>query len=370
MSGTPFVVDTRELRLFAVELFKHARPGSFVSLRAMFDGDDRRDELAFNPERVCVAPGLEAVIERAACYAQRCADHEASVVFAPPIATFLSPRSAAMEMLADALTLAVECDARAGEAVAALEDVRGPATIVMASGGQWTNSETGEIEDKLHAHWRLREPGREAQQHEAVRQARALMADLVAADGTAKSPVHPMRWPGSWHRKAKPRLARITALNEDADIDLGETLARLKEVALRCGLNGRDTPSSAGNPDKLAPIEEVALWISGIPNPKPVADTKQDAWEWWNYVGMSLWAATGGSDQGLELFREWSGKNTAYGEAGTNSRWRHYFKHPPTKLGAGTLCYLFHQYWNDRAIDDWQEMEIDSSGAVAGIENG
>ena len=54
--------------------------------------------------------------------------------------------------------ISVELDANPQEALAAVENVLGPATLVMISGSVWTNPETGELEDKLHAHWRLRQP--------------------------------------------------------------------------------------------------------------------------------------------------------------------------------------------------------------------
>ena len=60
-----------------------------------------------------------------------------------------------------------------------------------------------------------------------------------------------MRWPGSWHRKRTPKLARIVALNEDAEIDLEEALERLREAAGVAGIacrvhgagNGRQRPA-------------------------------------------------------------------------------------------------------------------------------
>ena len=41
-----------------------------------------------------------------------------------------------------------------------------------------------------------------------------LATNLVGGDGTNKSIVHPIRWPGSWHRKNTPRLAKIVASSE------------------------------------------------------------------------------------------------------------------------------------------------------------
>lgn len=63
-------------------------------------------------------------------------------------------------------------------------------------------------------------------------------------------------------------------------------------------------------------------------------------WERWNRVGMALWAATGGSEGGREIWHAWSAQHAAYNSAETNARWDHYFDSPPTQIGAGTLFHL------------------------------
>jgi hypothetical protein len=98
-----------------------------------------------------------------------------------------------------------------------LESILGPVTIAVASGGQWMDPETGVFEDKLHLHWRLKEPTRSSADHLRLKMAREMATKLVGADATNISVVHPIRWPGSWHRKGAPRLARIVSLNEGAE---------------------------------------------------------------------------------------------------------------------------------------------------------
>jgi hypothetical protein len=56
------------------------------------------------------------------------------------------------------LALSVECDKRAQAAREKLERLLGPATAVIASGGEWVDQETGEVLPKLHLHWRLQKP--------------------------------------------------------------------------------------------------------------------------------------------------------------------------------------------------------------------
>ena len=119
---------------------------------------------------------------------------------------------------------------RPGSSAAArakLEALLGAATIVVESGGEWINGETGEIEPKVHLHWRLKKPAATVEELAMLYEARSLAAKLVGGDASNISIVHPIRWPGSWHRKKTPRLAKIAALSDDTEIDLEEALDAL-----------------------------------------------------------------------------------------------------------------------------------------------
>src|SRR5262249_22593195 len=148
----------------------------------------------------------------------------------PPVATLNNAVTATEKDIANGIALSVECDQAPSKARELLEQLLGRATAVVASGGEWTCPASGEVEPRLHLHWRLQEPTREHGNHLLLKEARRLAQRLVGADGTAVPLIHPMRWPGSWHRKGEPRLARIVALNEDAEIDLGDALERLREA--------------------------------------------------------------------------------------------------------------------------------------------
>lgn len=78
----------------------------------------------------------------------------------------------------------------------------------------------------------------------------------------------------------------------------------------------------------------VAAAVASIPNTGP------SDWEAWNRIGMAIWAATGGSAIGGEIFNEWSKRNPAYNLTETEERWKHYQRSPPTSIGAGTLFHL------------------------------
>jgi hypothetical protein len=84
----------------------------------------------------------------------------------------------------------------------------------------------------------------------------------------------------------------------------------------------------------------VAAALAAIPNDdihdqKPPGKTQKE----YNNIGMACWRATGGSEAGFEAFDTWARKSNKY-HGGTKERWQHYFKSPPTKIGAGTLFYL------------------------------
>ena len=63
-------------------------------------------------------------------------------------------------------------------------------------------------------------------------------------------------------------------------------------------------------------------------------------WHGWNRVGMAIFAASGGSDQGGIIFDAWSAKSPAYNPYTTMARWQHYRRSPPSRLSIGTLIHL------------------------------
>jgi len=58
----------------------------------------------------------------------------------------------------------------------------------------------------------------------------------------------------------------------------------------------------------------------------------------WTKIGMALFAATNGSDFGLELFDEFSSRSSYYDRHGVEARWHAIRGSPPNAIGAG---YLF-----------------------------
>src|SRR5215472_883831 len=83
-----------------------------------------------------------------------------TVVFCPPIAVFGSKERATEKELIAGPTLSVECDKGPENARLVLEQLLGSATLVVRSGGIWTDPTTSETQDKLHLHWRLAQPAK------------------------------------------------------------------------------------------------------------------------------------------------------------------------------------------------------------------
>jgi len=128
---------------------------------------------------------------------------------------------------AEGLALSVECDATPAAARTRLEAILGPATVVIASGGEWTDPATGEVEDKLHLHWHLTEPTQTPEDNAVLNEARRLATALVGSGATNVPLVHPIRWPRSGHREQHPhRLCQVSQGQGAADAEgTGDAIA-------------------------------------------------------------------------------------------------------------------------------------------------
>jgi hypothetical protein len=231
--------DRGQIEIFAEALFRRVGQDGYVSLRSFLEG---KDEKAWSIVGVPLVAGFPALCERAARMAGKAANNPERIVFAPPIAVFSNREHARECDLLQGPALSVECDAHPQQAREKLEALLGPATVVVRSGGRWSNGD-GVAEDKLHLHWRLKEPAA-GDGLKKLKQVRALATRLVGADPTNKTIVHPIRWPGSWHRKAEPRLCTIEACNPDCEIDLQNALDRLIEVSPPPGANSETGKAS------------------------------------------------------------------------------------------------------------------------------
>lgn len=197
----------------------------------------------------------------------------------------------------------------------------------------------------------MKKPTTTTEEHELLREARTLAANLVGGDGTNKSVVHPIRWPGSWHRKKTPRLATIVASDDTAEIDLPKAVEILRDASGAAAFNGFgfDFNKTGGKKLNTDDHAAVASALSVIPN---------DDLDWhdWNRVGMATWAATGGAEERYRTFAGWSAKSQKNDPAATEARWKHYFTSPPDRVGFGTLVYLARKHspgWRHESARDY-----------------
>ena len=230
-----------QLEKFVDAIFRHAGGEGFVSLRAFLEGMDKPFKIA----PVNLACGLPFIVDSAENNARLAAQHSQPVVFCPPLAVFNNKARAREQDIASGLALSVECDEHPQQARVQLEKLLGAPTVVVKSGGRWTNG-SGE-EDKLHLHWRLAHPAQGGDLAK-LKQARDLATRIVGGDPSNMPICHPICWPGSWHRKAEPRLCQIAALDAEREIDLDAALAALKAAGPPESEKAADTGDREADP--------------------------------------------------------------------------------------------------------------------------
>jgi hypothetical protein len=350
------IPDRDMLVRFVDVMFRNARRDGFVSLRAFEDNGSGEKPIFIQALRLDDQEFVPLMLERA----RQAATWWKPAVFCPPVATFKDHRNAKTDNVREGVALSTECDQTPAKARATLEALLGPATVVVESGGEWINDETGEIEPKLHLHWRLKKPAATPEELAMLYKARSLAATLVGGDTTNNSIVHPIRWPGGWHRKKAPRLARIGA-QDDNEIDLEAALERLRAaVGVVEPVRTISPDGGNGSGQRVASDHSVvAHALAAIPNG---TDPKAHHWEYWNKIGMTIWASTDGSEAGRVAFHEWSAKSNKYDVVNTEDRWQHYFRSPPTRLGFGTLVYLAREH-----VPDWRYENPASAAATVAV---
>jgi hypothetical protein len=302
----PLIVDREQLSGFVGAMFRYADAGTYASLRTFL-------ELEEGPpveiRGIQLSGDLAQLIDRTIGRAQLAADYAKPCVFAPPVATFADPKRAREVDLANGLALSVELDQRAEPSRKRLEFLIGPATAVVASGGEWTDPETGEVQPKLHLHWRLKEPTRAPEAHARLKRAREIATALVGGDCTNKPVVHPIRWPGSWHRKAQPKLCHLLSLQPEAEIDLQDALGILLDILPEFS-GGSSTGRSAGDPGNDRDTAElVRRIISGEELHSCLRDLA------WRYLKAGM-----AQPQVVLTLR---GLMDGIGPAGRDQRWQH-----------------------------------------------
>ena len=118
-------------------------------------------------------------------------------------------------------------------------------------------------------------------------------------------------------------------LLQDAEPKLGQ--AARQWLGKPEGPRGNPKPRRSMTNDEL----RLAELVGAIPN--------NFSWDDWNKVGLAIFAASGGSDEGYLAFDDLSARSAKYNPATTRARWIHYHRSPPNRIGVGTLVYLARQ---------------------------
>ena len=371
--------DIDQLEILIEALFRYCNREGVVSLRLFYQKGTGK---VFDIVPVPLKDGLKSLIKAAETQARRAARVPTPLVFAPPIATFMEDAGwhARQEDLLEGPALSLELDDNPRAALAKLEHLLGPATLVVRSGGEWTNPETGEVEPKLHAHWRLKKPAC-GEDLKKLKELPRLATTLVGGDPTNIPVNHPIRWPGSWHRKATPRLCEIISPADhlDNEIDLDIALEILQKAVGNGPLPIRSSgpaPESGDGGNVSSRFAHLPLEVLGedIPGASLQAEPERIAaalavipndnvhWNDWNNMGMATWNATSGSPEGKAAFHAWSKKSPKYNAQITDERWAAYFRSPPTRIGAGTIFWLADQAPGWRQEYEARKGDRDSGG--------
>jgi hypothetical protein len=310
------VPDAEQIARFVRRVFKYATAGGVVSLRAYTEGD----ETVFANQPVALNGDLGPLIKTALAIATKAARAPKPIVFCPPLCTFTGAK-ASEDALCEGLVLSVECDAYPTRAREVLTALLGPPSFVVASGGVWMNPDTGECEPKIHLHWLLSEPTTTPDEHQKLKRARTLACDLVGGDATAKTPVHCFRWPGTLHKKAATRLARIIEEN-NTEIDLNTAHDELEGVTAARG-NGADHGHHHGDDqqqDGEYHHDTVLDAVGLLGCAERIANTDTTPWDTWNITGLAFWRASGGRESGFAAFDLFSKKASKYDSSTTRGR--------------------------------------------------
>ena len=127
--------DRDQIELFVQALFRHAAPQGFVSVRAFYEDEEKPSRIS----PTSLSGGLGFLIDVAEDDARRAVQTPRPIVFCPPIAVFKDRQHARERDITQGLALSVECDQHPQAARQKLEQILGPATVVVRSGGQWLN---------------------------------------------------------------------------------------------------------------------------------------------------------------------------------------------------------------------------------------
>lgn len=204
---------------------------------------------------------------------------------------------------------------------------------------------------KRRSHWLYMAPGAtygawsDPQTGEMLLELRADGVTGGAHQSVFPGSVHPCGELIQWDSDGPPRVIHGAALKRAcAWLAIGVLIARYFDPELA----RRPTTSLAQfiySQGEFPALGRAVEWVWGFnpdrPPPQPIAaDTSLadlvDAiennlgWWDWNKVGMAIWKASGGSEDGRKLWHKFSETSPKYDEDVTEARWDHYPTSPPS----------------------------------------
>lgn len=109
---------------------------------------------------------------------------------------------------------------------------------------------------------------------------------------------------------------------------------------------------------QLKPVDMAELTLATAMIPNTLKTTREE----WVRVGLALWSATGGSEEGYQLFAAWSRRWPGYNASKTRKFWDT-VKKLPDEITAGTIFHLA-----EKAVPDWRERMYHEPKVIALID--
>jgi predicted P-loop ATPase len=138
-----------------------------------------------------------------------------------------------------------------------------------------------------------------------------------------------LEWPAG-----SPRNRPVADLPVVTEAQIDTLFAQALDIVGPAKVSGATEAHAAAAAGLEGDPEDIAAAVAVLPNDGPAS------WDEWSRVGLAIWGATSGSEDGFDLFDQWSSRNEAYDPEACRERWDHWAKSPPSRIGAGTLIHM------------------------------
>ena len=257
--------------------------------------------------------------------------------------------------------ISLDIDHSPTEGRAAAEKFCGTPTLAVYSGGMIDGQR------KQQLHFRLSRPAVLETEIADLEYCRSALVALCGGDKNGRGRAAAFRLLGTWHTKGEPVLVqRAEGDDPSAEYDLAELKTRLQSAAESMGIlvevpraPGSSRPKArpcAGDPSSDSKSQYVcepvltAEQLMGCAKhfPNPDVDYKV-----WDETGGKFYAASGGSEEGLQAFIEWSEKSGKHDEEFCADRWSHWHTYPYEHFNALSIV---EEVW--KAGSDFLKQEL------------